>query len=92
MKQQYANVKKPGKLQFTFYERNLFVSLQQSNLCFCTCFSRLFWAQMELATLAPFQGPKKSRFLDPPPLKCPLLWIVPLPKPVRTAPYKQQVH
>jgi hypothetical protein len=26
LKQQYANVKKQGKLQFTFYERNLFVT------------------------------------------------------------------
>ncbi len=29
--------------------------------------ARLFWAQMALATLVPFQGPKKSRFLGPPP-------------------------
>jgi hypothetical protein len=28
LKQQYANVKKQGRLQFTFYERNV----QQSNL------------------------------------------------------------
>ncbi len=27
----------------------------------------LFWAQMALATLRPFKGPKKSRFLGPPP-------------------------
>ena len=39
--------------------------------------SRLFWAQMALATLVPFKGPKKSRFLGPSPLKCPSLWIVP---------------
>ncbi len=31
--------------------------------------SRLFWAQMALATLVPFKGPKKSRFLGPPPKK-----------------------
>ncbi len=39
--------------------------------------SRLFWAQMALAPLVPFKGPKKSRILGPPPLKCPELWIVP---------------
>jgi hypothetical protein len=38
---------------------------------------RIFWAQMALAALVPFKGPKKSRFLGPPPLKCPELWIVP---------------
>ncbi len=27
--------------------------------------SRLFWAQMALASLVPFQGPKKSRFSGP---------------------------
>ena len=32
---------------------------------------------MALAALVPFKGPKKSRFLGPPPLKCPELWIVP---------------
>jgi hypothetical protein len=32
---------------------------------------------MALATLVPFKGPKKSRFLGPSPLKCPSLWIVP---------------
>jgi hypothetical protein len=37
----------------------------------------LFWAQMALAALVPFMGPKKSRFLGPHPLKCPSLWIVP---------------
>jgi hypothetical protein len=37
----------------------------------------LFWAQMALATLVPFKGPKKSRFLGPPPLKCTSLWTVP---------------
>ncbi len=26
---------------------------------------RLFWAQMALASLVPFQGPKKSRFSGP---------------------------
>jgi hypothetical protein len=30
-----------------------------------------------VAALVPFKGPKKSRFLGPPPLKCPELWIVP---------------
>ena len=39
--------------------------------------ARLFWAQMALAALVPFKGPKKSRFLGPSPLKCPSLWIVP---------------
>ncbi len=28
----------------------------------CTGDPRLFWAQMALASLVPFQGPKKSRF------------------------------
>ena len=37
----------------------------------------LFWAQMALAALVPFKGPKKSRFLGPSPLKCPELRIVP---------------
>jgi hypothetical protein len=33
---------------------------------------------MALATLVPFKGPKKSRFLGPPPpLKCPSLWVFP---------------
>ncbi len=40
----------------------------------------------------PFKDPKKSRFLGPPSLKCPSLWIVPPSKPLCTAPYKQQVH
>ncbi len=35
---------------------------------------RLFWAQMALASLVPFQGPKKSRFLGPTPFQCPSQW------------------
>jgi hypothetical protein len=50
------------------------------------------WAQMALATLVPFKGPKKSRFLGPPPPKMPLVIDSPPTKPLRTAPYKQQVH
>jgi hypothetical protein len=35
------------------------------NLRSCQQSSRLFWAQMALASLVPFQGPKKSRFSGP---------------------------
>jgi hypothetical protein len=53
---------------------------------------RLFWAQMALAGLVPFKGPKKSQFLGPPPPKTPRVMDSPPSKPLRTAPYKQQVH
>jgi hypothetical protein len=53
---------------------------------------RLFWAQMALAALVPFKGPKKSRFLGPHPPKMPRVMDSPPSKPLRTAPYKQQVH
>jgi hypothetical protein len=33
--------------------------------------SKLFWAQMALASLMPFQGPKKSRFSGPTPSNAP---------------------
>jgi hypothetical protein len=33
--------------------------------------SRLFWAQMALTSLVPFQGPKKSRFSGPTPSNAP---------------------
>ncbi len=44
--------------------------------------------QIALATLVPFKGPKKSRFLG----RAPLVMDSPPSKPLRTAPYKQQVH
>jgi hypothetical protein len=34
-------------------------------------FIRFFWAQMALASLVPFQGPKKSRFSGPTPSNAP---------------------
>jgi hypothetical protein len=37
----------------------------------CERFSRLFWAQMALTSLVPFQGPKKSRFSGPTPSNAP---------------------
>jgi hypothetical protein len=39
---------------------------------------RLFWAQMALASLVPFQGPKKSRFLGPTPSNPPRNDVAPL--------------
>jgi len=47
---------------------------------------------MALAALVPFKGPKKSRFLGPHPPKMPRVMDSPPSKPLRTAPYKQQVH
>ncbi len=41
-------------------------------LLFCLV-SRLFWAQLELATLVPFQGPKNLDFSAPHPPKMPLV-------------------
>jgi hypothetical protein len=40
--------------------------------------SRLFWAQMALASLVPFQGPKKSRFSGPTPSNAPRNDVAPL--------------
>jgi hypothetical protein len=40
--------------------------------------ARLFWAQMALASLVPFQGPKKSRFLGPTPTNAPRNDVAPL--------------
>jgi hypothetical protein len=37
----------------------------------CNIITRLFWAQMALASLVPFQGPKKSRFSGPTPSNAP---------------------
>jgi hypothetical protein len=48
-----------------------------STFCPVSVITRLFWAQMALAMLVPFKGPKKFRFLGPSPLKCHSLWIVP---------------
>jgi hypothetical protein len=41
-------------------------------------FFRLFWAQMALASLMPFQGPKKSRFSWPTPSNAPRNDVAPL--------------
>ncbi len=38
----------------------------------------LFWAQMALASLVPFQGPKKSRFSEPTPSNAPRNDVAPL--------------
>ena len=40
--------------------------------------SRLFWAQMAVASLVPFQGPKKSRFSGPTPSNAPRKAAAPL--------------
>ncbi len=40
--------------------------------------SRLFWAQMAVASLVPFQGPKKSRFSGPTPSNAPRNDVEPL--------------
>ncbi len=40
--------------------------------------NRLFWAQMALASLVPFQGPKKSRFSGPTPSNAPHNDVAPL--------------
>ncbi len=40
--------------------------------------NRLFWAQMALALLVPFQGPKKSRFSGPTPSNAPSKDVEPL--------------
>jgi hypothetical protein len=37
-------------------------------------------------------GPKKSRFPRPTPSNAPFQWMLHASKPLRTAPYKQQVH
>jgi hypothetical protein len=37
-----------------------------------------FWAQMALASLVPFQGPKKSRFSGPTPSNAPRNDVAPL--------------
>ena len=39
---------------------------------------QLFWAQMALASLVPFQGPKKSRFSGPTPSNAPRNDVAPL--------------
>ncbi len=39
---------------------------------------QLFWAQMALASLVPFQGPKKSRFSGPTPSNAPCNDVAPL--------------
>jgi hypothetical protein len=41
-------------------------------------FMALFWAQMALASLVPFQGPKKSRFSGPTPSNAPRNDVAPL--------------
>jgi hypothetical protein len=49
--------------------------------------SRLFWAQMALASLVPFQGLKKSRFSGPTPSNAPRNDVALHPsKSLRTAP------
>ncbi len=40
--------------------------------------TRLFWADMALASLVPFQGPKKSRFSGPTPSNAPCNDVAPL--------------
>jgi hypothetical protein len=45
-----------------------------------------------LATLVPFKGPKKSQGLAPPPPNAPVMDSPPSKPPLRTVPYKQQVH
>ncbi len=40
--------------------------------------TRLFWAQMALASPVPFQGPKKSRFSGPTPSNAPRNDVAPL--------------
>jgi hypothetical protein len=40
--------------------------------------SRFFWAQMALASLVPFQGPKMSRFSGPTPSNAPRNEVAPL--------------
>ena len=40
--------------------------------------TRLFWAQMALVSLVPFQGPKKSRFSGPTPSNAPSKDVEPL--------------
>ena len=40
--------------------------------------ARLFWAQMALASLVPFQGPKKSQFSGPTPSNAPHTDVAPL--------------
>jgi hypothetical protein len=40
--------------------------------------TQLFWAQMALASLVPFQGPKKSRFSGPTPSNAPCNDVAPL--------------
>jgi hypothetical protein len=44
----------------------------------CDMKFRLFWAQMALASLVPFQGPKKSRFSGPTPSNAPRNDVAPL--------------
>ncbi len=46
---------------------------------------RLFWAQMALASLVPFQGPKKSQFSGPTPSDAPNNDVAPL----KTIKYKR---
>ncbi len=43
-----------------------------------TTHNTLFWAQMALASLVPFQGPKKSRFSGPTPSNAPRNDVPPL--------------
>jgi len=52
---------------------------------------KTFWALKWHKRCECHLGPKKSRFLGPPPLKCPSLWIIPPQNQVQ-GPYKQQVH
>jgi hypothetical protein len=68
-----TQVQREHKQYITFYVPESYMYL--SDFCrFLLC----TWAQMALASLVPFQGQKKvSIFGPPPPLKCPLLWVVP---------------
>jgi hypothetical protein len=51
---------------------------QPMYLLFLWLLSRLFWAQIALASLVPFQGPKKSRFSGPTPSNNPRNDVAPL--------------
>jgi hypothetical protein len=53
--------------------------------------SRLFWAQMALASLVPLKGPKKSRFSGPTPSNAPRNDVAPL-KIITYRALKQKVH
>jgi hypothetical protein len=71
---------------FVYVLINTFLYTFSDYLLYCNFLSHEIWAQMALASLVPFQGPKMSRFSGPPPLPMPLVMMLHSSKPLLYVP------